>query len=333
MTILVTGGAGFIGSHLCESLLRDGHRVIALDNLDPFYDPAIKRENLSALAQWPEFRFVSGDIRNRQVFRQLFTQYPVDAVIHLAAKAGVRPSILQPAEYYDVNVNGTLQLLESMAEARVGRLLFASSSSVYGNQDKTPFSESDDVGQPISPYASSKRAGELLAYTYHHLYGIDVACLRLFTVYGPRQRPDLAIHKFAHLAQEGQPIPLFGDGRTRRDYTFVTDIVQGIRQVLALRGIRYEIFNLGGGAPVTLLEMVRALEKALGRPLEIQYMNKQPGDVEQTFADISKARARFGYLPEVGLEEGVRLFAEWFYTQQDMSVVENLVNHGYIRTV
>ena len=312
MTILVTGGAGFIGSHLCESLLGDGHKVLALDNFDPFYDPNIKRANLEALARWPDFKFFEGDIRDRRMFRQIFTTNPVDAVIHLAAKAGVRPSILNPAEYADVNVNGTLQLLEAMAEARVHRLLFASSSSVYGNQEKTPFSESDDVSQPISPYAATKRAGELLAYTYHHLYGIDVACLRLFTVYGPRQRPDLAIHKFAHLALENKPIPLYGDGRTRRDYTYVADTVRGIRQVLDLPSVGYDIFNLGGGAPVTLMEMVHALEHALGRPLAIQFLEKQAGDVEQTFADVSKAREHFGYQPQVGLQEGVKLFSEWF---------------------
>ncbi len=312
MTILVTGGAGFIGAHLCESLLGDGYRVLALDNFDPFYDPAIKQANLAGLARWPDFQFVEGDIRDRRVFRQIFTQNPVDAVVHLAAKAGVRPSILNPGEYSDVNVNGTLQLLEAMAEARVHRLLFASSSSVYGNQEKTPFSESDDVSQPISPYAATKRAGELLAYSYHHLYGIDVACLRLFTVYGPRQRPDLAIHKFAHLAFENKPIPLYGDGKTRRDYTYVADTVRGIRQVLDLPGVGYDIFNLGGGAPVTLMEMVHALEQALGRPLEINFLEKQAGDVEQTFADVSKAQARFGYQPQVSLEEGVRKFVEWF---------------------
>lgn len=313
MHILITGGAGFIGSHLGESLLADGHQVTAIDNFDPFYDPAAKRKNLGILAQWPAFRFVEGDIRDRAAWPRVFSPTQPDAVVHLAAKAGVRPSILQPAEYFDVNVNGTVQLLEALRAAGVPRLLFASSSSVYGNQEKMPFSETDDVSNPISPYAATKRAGELLAYTYHHLYGIETACLRLFTVYGPRQRPDLAIHKFAHLALENQPIPLYGDGSTRRDYTFVADTVRGIRQVLELPNLGYEIFNLGGGTPVTLLEMVRALEKALGRPLNIQFQDKQPGDVDLTFADVTKARAHFGYQPQVGLEEGVERFAEWFY--------------------
>jgi len=312
MHILVTGGAGFIGSHLCESLLGDGHRVVALDNFDPFYDPGVKRDNLTRLSQWPAFRFIEGDIRNPAIFQDIFSKNTVDAVVHLAAKAGVRPSILQPAEYLDVNVTGTLQLLEAMRTAGVPRLLFASSSSVYGNQEKTPFSETDDVSNPISPYAATKRTGELLAYTYHHLYSIQTACLRLFTVYGPRQRPDLAIHKFAHLALDNKPIPLYGDGSTRRDYTFVADTVRGIRQVLELPDLGYEIFNLGGGTPVTLLEMVYALEKALGHTLDIQYLDKQPGDVDQTFADVTKAQARFGYQPQVGLEEGVQRFVEWF---------------------
>lgn len=311
MTILVTGAAGFIGSHLCEALLADGHRVIGLDNFDPFYDPAVKLANLDGVLNLPAFQLERGDIRDRQLLRQIFTRQPVDAVVHLAAKAGVRPSILQPAEYFDVNVNGTLQVLESMAEARVNRLVFISSSSVYGNQAKTPFSETDDVSHPISPYAASKRSGELLAYTYHHLYGMDTACLRLFTVYGPRQRPDLAIHKFAQLALENRPIPLYGDGKTRRDYTFVADVVRGIQQLLALPAWGYEIFNLGGGNPVSLLDMVRALEHALERPLEVQFMPRQPGDVEQTFADTSKARAVFGYQPRVALKEGVALFTQW----------------------
>lgn len=311
MTILVTGAAGFIGSHLCEALLADGHRVIGLDNFDPFYDPAVKSANLDEALKLPAFQLERGDIRDRRLLRQIFTRQPVDVVIHLAAKAGVRPSILQPAEYFDVNVNGTLQVLEAMAEARVNRLVFISSSSVYGNQAKTPFSETDDVSHPISPYAASKRSGELLAYTYHHLYGMDMACLRLFTVYGPRQRPDLAIHKFAQLALENRPIPLYGDGKTRRDYTFVADVVRGIQQLLALPAWGYEIFNLGGGNPVSLLDMVRALEHALERPLEVQFMPRQPGDVEQTFADTSKARAVFGYQPRVALKEGVALFTQW----------------------
>lgn len=317
MKILVTGGAGFIGSHLCEALLHDGHDVICLDNFDPYYDPAIKRQNLSNALSFRQFHLETGDVRNRALLRQIFARRRIDAVVHLAAKAGVRPSILYPSEYLNVNVHGTLQLLEAMAQARVPRLLFASSSSVYGNQIKVPFAETDDVSQPISPYAATKRSGELLAYTYHHLHGMEVACLRLFTVYGPRQRPDLAIHKFAQMALQQHPIPIYGDGRTRRDYTYVSDVVQGIRLLLRHTGLKYEVFNLGGGAPVTLLDMVNALETALGRPLEVQFLPKQAGDVEQTFADISKARQFFGYQPAVPLAEGVRQFTSWFYRQED----------------
>lgn len=313
MTILVTGGAGFIGSHLCEALLNDGYTVVCLDNFDPFYNPDIKRKHVEFLLDRPGFKLVEGDIRDRQLLRHIFTRQAISVVVHLAAKAGVRPSILQPGDYFDVNVNGTLQLLESMAEARVQRLVFASSSSVYGNQVKVPFSESDEVNHPISPYAASKRSGELLAYTYHHLYGMDVSCLRLFTVYGPRQRPDLAIHKFAQLAFNHQPISLYGDGKTRRDYTFVGDIVRGIRQLLRVYPRGYEVFNLGSGAPVSLLDLVRALEQVLGRPLDVQFREKQAGDVEQTFADIRKANRYFGYAPGIQLEAGIKQFFEWFY--------------------
>ncbi|MBX2892340.1 MAG: SDR family NAD(P)-dependent oxidoreductase [Saprospiraceae bacterium] len=312
MTILVTGGAGFIGSHLCEHLLAQGHRVVCLDNFDDFYAPSIKEQNVAILSQSPQFVLRRGDIRDATVLREIFEKNAVDCVVHLAAKAGVRPSIQEPANYMDVNVNGTTRVLEAMQRAGVRRFVFGSSSSIYGNQTKTPFSETDDVSQPISPYAASKHSGELLSYVFHHLYGIEVACLRFFTVYGPRQRPDLAIHKFTQLALAGQPIPLYGDGLTRRDYTFVSDIVQGICQVVTMPQLNYEIINLGGAHPVTLLEMVKAVEAALGQPLTIQYLEKQPGDVEQTHADVSKARRLFGYQPSVSLQEGVRQFVEWY---------------------
>lgn len=312
MTILVTGGAGFIGSHLCEHLLGLGHRVVCLDNFDDFYDPAIKEQNTAAALQHPDYLLVRGDIRDADVLNGIFESHTVDCVIHLAAKAGVRPSIQQPALYMDVNVNGTVVLLEAMRRNGVRRFIFGSSSSIYGNQVKTPFSETDDVSRPISPYAASKHSGELLSYSYHHLYGMDVACLRFFTVYGPRQRPDLAIHKFTQLALNDQPIPLYGDGGTRRDYTFVADIVQGISTLMENKDWRYEVFNLGCGNPVSLLEMVEAVGDALGRPLKIDYLGKQPGDVEQTHADIRKAQAFFGYQPAVHLKEGVRRFVEWY---------------------
>ncbi len=312
MTIFVTGGAGFIGSHLCELLLSEGHRVVCLDNFDHFYDPKIKEANVSQLMKAGGFSLYRGDIRDSALLTRIFEENRVDCVVHLAAKAGVRPSILAPLEYMDVNVNGTVSLLEAARRAGVRRFVFGSSSSIYGNQTKMPFAETDDVSQPISPYAASKHSGELLAYTYHHLYGLEVACLRFFTVYGPRQRPDLAIHKFTQLALAGQPIPLYGDGSTRRDYTFVADIVRGIAQVIELPGLSYEIVNLGGGGPVTLLDMARAVEQALGKPLEIKFLEKQPGDVEQTHADISKANRLFGYQPSVSLPEGVRRFVAWY---------------------
>lgn len=313
MNYLITGAAGFIGSHLCERLLADGHQVVALDNFDPFYAEAAKRANLAFSLEKKEFRFVEGDVRDGVLLDHIFQNNAVDAVVHLAAKAGVRPSLDDPACYLDVNVRGTLVLLEAMRRARVGRLLFASSSSVYGNQAKMPFAETDDVGRPISPYAASKRSAELLAHTWRHLYDFDVACVRLFTVYGPRQRPDLAIHKFVRLALAGQPIPLYGDGSTRRDYTYVSDIVDGIARLLQQPGAwGYGIFNLGNGTPVTLLDMVRAVEKALGKTLEIHFLDQQPGDVEQTHADIGKAAAFCGYAPKVSLEEGVGRFVEWF---------------------
>ena len=312
MTILVTGGAGFIGSHLCEHLLARDFRVICLDNFDDFYNPRIKEQNVEGLLKNNKFRLERGDIRDKDLLKNIFEKDKVDCVVHLAAKAGVRPSIQQPLDYMSVNVDGTVNLLEAMREAGVPRFVFGSSSSIYGNQEKMPFSESDDVSRPISPYAASKHSGELVSYTYHHLYGMDVACLRFFTVFGPRQRPDLAIHKFTQLALSGQPVPLYGDGGTRRDYTFVTDIVQGISKLIDNRDWRYEVFNLGCGSPVTLLEMVRAVEQALDKPLDIRFLDKQPGDVEQTHADIRKANAFFGYQPTVSLREGVRQFVEWY---------------------
>lgn len=313
MTIFVTGGAGFIGSHLCENLLKNGHQVVCLDNFDPFYQPGIKERNIAGLLNNPNFNLLRGDIRDRLILDDIFRSRSVDAVVHLAAKAGVRPSIQQPVEYMDVNVTGTASLLEAMHQAGVKRFIFGSSSSIYGNQEKMPFSESDDVSFPISPYAASKRSGELLAHTYHHLHGMEVACLRFFTVYGPRQRPDLAIHKFTQMALAGQPIPLYGDGLTRRDYTYVEDIVGGISRLLDNRNWGFEIFNLGCGQPITLLDMVHALEQALNKTLKINYLEKQPGDVEQTHADISKARSFFGYHPSISFADGVRRFVEWHH--------------------
>jgi UDP-glucuronate 4-epimerase len=316
-TVLVTGGAGFIGSHLCERLVRRGCTVVALDSFDPFYDPAVKRRNVAALREAKRFRLVEADIRDlAQVERALDDAGigGVDAVVHLAARAGVRPSIEAPVLYSEVNVAGTAAMLELACRRGISRFVFGSSSSVYGNNAKVPFSEADPVDHPISPYAATKRAGELLCHTYRHVHGLSVVALRFFTVYGPRQRPDLAIHKFGRLMLEGRPIPLFGDGTTARDYTFVDDIVRGIEGAIAYTGAHpgaFEIVNLGGSRPATLRRLVELLSEAFGVEPRVQWLPAQPGDVERTYADVGRARELLGYVPEVPLEEGIPRFAAW----------------------
>ena len=326
-TILVTGGAGFIGSHICEALLRRKDSVIALDNFNDFYDPRIKRRNVAEAKETAEKEHASfiveeGDIQDTDFLEQVFTAHPIDGVIHMAAYAGVRPSIMNPRLYTQVNVLGTISLLEAMKERAIKRYIFASSSSVYGNNKKIPFSESDPVDKAISPYAATKKAGEVICYTYHHLYHINTACLRLFTVYGPRQRPDLAIHKFTRMIMEGKPIPFYGDGSTRRDYTYIDDIVDGVVKAwdwTNTRELRYDIFNLGNSQTVTLIELVKTIENVLGRKAIIQRLPKQPGDVECTFADISHAQEILGYIPHTNLEEGVRQFFLWWQkTRKDI---------------
>jgi UDP-glucuronate 4-epimerase len=312
MNILVTGAAGFIGSHVCEQLLRSDHEVKGIDNFDPFYDPVIKENNVSILSRFSKFKFYRQDIRNADQLDSIFSNSKIDLVIHLAAKAGVRPSIQNPADYMDVNVTGLCHVLEASKNYGVKRFIFASSSSVYGNQKKTPFSESDDVSYPISPYSASKRSGELICKVYHHLYQLEVACLRLFTVYGPRQRPDLAIHKFTELALHDKPIELYGDGSTLRDYTYISDIVDGITAVMQMDNLGYQIFNLGNGNPVKLKDMIDAIQSALQIPIQIQYKDMQAGDVDMTHADISKASQLLNYSPKISLGEGVRQFMEWY---------------------
>ncbi len=323
-SVLVTGGAGFIGSHLCEALLQQGKRVVLFDNFNDFYDPAIKACNLAevraaARLAGAELVVQKGDLRRPDDVQRAFAalgEGAQAAVVHLAAMAGVRPSIAQPALYNEVNVTGTLHVLEACRQFAVERLAFASSSSVYGNNPKVPFCESDNVDYPISPYAATKKAGELLCHNYHHLYGLSVACLRFFTVYGPRQRPDLAIHKFTRLLDADQKIPFFGDGTTRRDYTFITDTLQGILGSLQwlqeARSPVYDVFNLGESQTVTLAELVRLLGKAMGKEPQLQKLPMQPGDVVCTYADISKARQHLGYAPEVAVDEGVERFVQWF---------------------
>lgn len=322
LRVVVTGGAGFIGSHLCERLLRSGHAVWAVDSFDDFYDPARKRDNVRALAGHASFRLVDADVCDGAATEAALAAAGavaggIDAIVHLAARAGVRPSIEQPALYARVNVEGTAAVLELARRLRVPAFVFGSSSSVYGNAAPVPFSEADPVAAPISPYAATKRAGELLAHTYHHLYGLAVVSLRFFTVYGPRQRPDLAIHKFARLMWAGEEIPVFGDGSTRRDYTYVDDIVQGVERAigyaLANPGC-HEIFNLGESDTVTLSRLIDLLSGALGVEPRLRRLPPQPGDVERTCADISRARALLGYAPATRIEDGIPRFVEWFRT-------------------
>ncbi|TAL07563.1 MAG: SDR family NAD(P)-dependent oxidoreductase [Verrucomicrobia bacterium] len=312
MDFLVTGGAGFIGSHVCERLLKDGHAVWVFDDLNNFYDPQLKRANLRELQSLAKpFEFIQGDLTDGDAVEELFASVKFDQIIHLAARAGVRPSLEEPALYQRVNVEGTVNLLEAARKRGVKKITIASSSSVYGVNAKVPFSENDPIFSAISPYAASKLACEALGHVYHHLYGLDVAMLRFFTVYGPRQRPDLAIHKFAKLISAGKLIPVFGDGSTARDYTYVTDTVSGVL-ACTQKEFGYEIFNLGESQTVTLAHLIELLEQSLGQKAVIDRKSTQPGDVPITFADISKARARLGYDPRVKIEQGIPLFVDWF---------------------
>jgi UDP-glucuronate 4-epimerase len=312
MNFLVTGGAGFIGSHVCERLLHDGHSVWALDELNDFYDPQLKRANIRAIQSLAKpFEFFQGDLCDAAAINELFGSVKFDQVIHLAARAGVRPSLAQPALYQRVNVEGTVNLLEAARQHGVKKVTLASSSSVYGVNAKMPFSESDPIFTPVSPYAASKLACEALGHTYHHVYHMDVAMVRFFTVYGPRQRPDLAIHKFTRLIEDGQPIPVFGDGSTARDHTHVNDIVAGV-MACTQREFGYEIFNLGESQTVKLSALIALIENALGKKAIIDRQPLQPGDVPVTFADISKAQKFLGYNPQVKVEKGIPLFVDWF---------------------
>ncbi|MBE7507719.1 MAG: GDP-mannose 4,6-dehydratase [Planctomycetia bacterium] len=307
-TILVTGAAGFIGSHLCERLLADGRRVVGLDSFDSFYDPKIKRANIAGCLTNSNFRLVEGDIRDAEVVAAALKG--CDLVVHLAARAGVRPSIEDPLLYQDVNVRGTNVILETMRKLGMKKLVFASSSSVYGNIKKVPFSETDVVDNPISPYAATKKAGELICHAYHHLFGMDITCLRFFTVYGARQRPDLAIHKFAKLILAGKSIPVFGDGSMMRDHTYIDDIIAGVVAAIDHCG-GYKIYNLGESRPVSLSDLIAAIERAVGKKAMIERLPLQPGDVHQTYADVSRAKAELGYEPSTEIEAGLAKFAQW----------------------
>ena len=310
---LITGGAGFIGSHLVDRLLaNNAEHITVVDDFNDFYNPEIKRDNIRAHSNDRRYQLAEVDIRDGRALEQALANNNFDCIVHLAARAGVRPSLSQPQLYNETNINGTLNLLEFARQKHIKQFVFGSSSSVYGINAKVPFSEDDPIRQPISPYAATKGAGELLCHTYSHLYGIRCICLRFFTVYGPRQRPDLAIHKFARLISEGKPIPVFGDGTTRRDYTYVDDIIDGVVAAIGYEKSDYEVINLGESRTVELRELIALLEKELDAHAIIDRQPPQPGDVPQTYADITRARNLLAYNPQTQIEEGLHRFVDWF---------------------
>lgn len=310
-TILITGGAGFIGSCVADYLLPLGYKIIVVDNFDSYYDPKLKEQNVLPHKDNPNYVLYRANIEDLPVLKQIFSAHSVDQVVHLAARAGVRPSLENPLAYVQTNINGTMNILECMREYNVKKLVFASSSSVYGNCKAEKFTEDLKVTQPISPYAATKSACEQIIYTYCHLFHIKAVCLRFFTVFGPRQRPDLAINKFTRLIKNSQPIPLFGDGSSCRDYTYIDDIVSGVCAAINYDKTPYEIINLGGGEPITLKNMISTIEKVLGKKAQISYLPMQPGDVDRTVCDYGKAKRLLNYYPKTSFEEGVRKFIEW----------------------
>ncbi len=318
VAVLVTGGAGFIGSHLVNRLLESGRRVVVLDNFNDYYDPALKRRSVDEIrSAYPQsdLEVVESDLRDAEKMKELFRAHSFDLVHHLAAMAGVRASIQNPILYFDVNVQGTMNLLEAAVEAGRPPVVFASSSSVYGGSPHIPFREDDPVNQPISPYAASKKAAELVCHAYHHLHGLDITCLRFFTVYGPRQRPEMAIHRFTRRMTEGRPVPMFGDGGTSRDYTYIDDVIDGV-MAAADNCSGYRIYNLGNSHPIALRDLIERLASILGVEPDIDQKPQPPGDVERTWADISQAEKNLGYTPEIALDEGLRRFVEWFKARQ-----------------
>ena len=315
MRILVTGGAGFIGSHLLERFLEEGHDCLCVDSFDDFYPEAIKRTNLQGCVSHPRFRLLESDIRDPCTYEKIERTMEISAIVHLAARAGVRPSLEQPLLYEQVNVHGTMMLLDFARRKKIDRFVFASSSSVYGNNEKIPFHEDDRVDWPISPYAATKKAGELLAHTYTHLYGLACTCLRFFTVYGPRQRPEMAIHKFTRKIDAGEPVPVFGDGSSERDYTYISDIIDGVVAATERLG-GFQTINLGDSRTVSLKKLIESIENSLGRKARLEWMPEQPGDVRKTCADIRTARERLGFVPAVPIEEGIGRFVEWYRTTQ-----------------
>lgn len=311
--ILITGGAGFIGSSLADKLLSEDKNIICIDNFSDYYDISLKEKNILQASRTPAYKLYRADIEDKDTLEKIFRENKIDAIIHLAARAGMRPSIEAPIDYVKTNIVGTVNILDLMKKYNVSKMIFASSSSVYGNCKADKFHEGLKVSEPISPYAATKSACEQLCYTYSHLYNMQIFCLRFFTVYGPRQRPDLAINKFARLIEEKTPIPMFGDGSTMRDYTYIDDIISGIEAALNYNQTNYEIINLGGGSPVTLREMIGTLEKALKIKAGIDKLPMQPGDVDKTVADISKAKHLLNYSPKISFENGINKFIEWKY--------------------
>ncbi len=311
MQVLVTGGAGFIGSHICERLLSRGDQVIIVDELNDFYSPSIKKENLADIKKHGNYQFYQVDICNKEQMKEIFIKEKPDSIIHLAARAGVRPSLSQPILYEQVNVIGTIHLLELCREMSVKNFVFASSSSVYGINSKLPFSETDPINQPISPYATTKRSGELLAFNYSHLYNLPITCLRFFTVYGPRQRPEMGIHKFTRKIFNGEPIEIYGSGESRRDYTYIDDIVTGVINALD-RVKQFAIYNLGESSPINLSDLVLTIEQAIGKKAIIKHLPEQPGDVPVTFADISLAKTELDFNPKTDIKTGISYFVDWY---------------------
>ncbi|MBD0381577.1 SDR family NAD(P)-dependent oxidoreductase [Paenibacillus sedimenti] len=316
--VLVTGGAGFIGSHLVDTLLADGMQTLVIDNFDDYYDRKVKEKNISGHLSSPHYELVEADIRDRNRMEHIFEQWKPEIVVHLAAKAGVRPSLEIPHEYVDVNLAGTVNLLDASVKNGVSKFIFASSSSVYGLNEEVPFSESGPTLKIASPYGATKAAGEALCQSYSHCFGLPIAALRFFTVYGPRQRPDLAIHKFARKMARNEPITLYGDGTTSRDYTYVSDIVSGIRKSMELHARDYEAFNLGNDNPTSLLALVHLLEDAMNTKALIDWQPLQIGDVPKTWADYHKAQSMLGYSPSTNLETGIKHFVEWLREEESL---------------
>lgn len=315
MVIFITGGAGFIGSHLCERLLKDGEEIIAVDDFNNFYDPERKKKNIKDFLANKKFKLYKEDIRNKEEIKKIFKNNKIDAIIHLAARAGVRPSIINPLLYMDVNINGTLVMLELAKEFSIKKFIFASSSSVYGGNEKIPFSEGDNVNNPLSPYAVTKLAGEQLCALYSRLYGMNIICLRFFTVYGPRGRPDMAPYKFTSLILQGKEIEVYGDGSSKRDYTFISDIVEGIA-VAIKKDFKFEVINLGDSNPVELKYLISLIEKNIGKKAKIKFMPEQKGDVPMTYADVSKAKRLLGFNPKIKIEEGINKLVMWYKNER-----------------